>query len=380
MKKPKLLIVGAFAFLNNDPKKREIYGGVLKSTQILMESHIQEKYKIIPIDSSQISIPPPGLLIRFFYSLKRILIIITKLIKDKPHAALIFSADGLSAIEKGFMVVLCRVFGCKTMIFPRAGNLIHQLHKSSFMFVLIRFLYSHASFFLCQGNKWKEFALKEFGFKESRVIVINNWTATAELIDIGNKRSYENEDTAKVLFLGWLEEFKGIFELLDASKALLSMGIDFHLSLAGRGKAEKLAKKFVKDNGMSDKVTFLGWVEKDSLGELLKKNNIFVLPSYSEGFPNAMIEAMASGLTVVVSSVGMVPDYLKNEQEALLVKPKDRESLEKALKKVITNTELRNKLALAGQNLAYREFSSSNAISQLEKVIDKCISKHRSRK
>ena len=93
-----------------------------------------------------------------------------------------------------------------------------------------------------------------------------------------------------------------------------------------------------------------------------------------------MIEAMASGLTVVVSSVGMVPDYLKNEQEALLVKPKDRESLEKALKKVITNKELRNKLALAGQNLAYREFSSTNAISQLEKVIDKCISKHRSRK
>ncbi len=371
MNKDKLLIVGAFP-----SKDKQIYGGILKSCRIILDSPLAENFHLITIDSSQLSNPAPNMLIRSFFAFKRIILLVYKLIFASPKVALIFTSDGFSAIEKGIMCLICSFFGCKSMIFPRAGNLIIQTKKSKLMMLLVRFLYRKASIFLCQGDNWKNFAIEHIGFENKNVKIINNWTATKEHINLGIKRNYnKNEEIKKLLFVGWLEEFKGVFELLESSKELIEEGYQFHLSFAGDGNGMLKAKQYIENNNLSDFVDLYGWVDDSRLLGLLEQNDIFILPSWAEGLPNAMIEAMSSGLSVIVSKVGAIPNFINNNENGLLVDSKDKPSLKKAIKNLLDDSKLQKKLALNGHEFAKRKFSSQIGIQRLLEVIEEIIDK-----
>lgn len=371
LNKPKLLIVGAFPL-----KNKLIYGGILKSCKIILNSPISKEFRIIPLNSSQISNPPPGLFIRAFLAFVRLIKLIGKLFFFRPKVALIFVSDGAGAIEKGVMVLICSIFNCKTLLFPRAGNLITQTSNSQIMLILIKFLFKKTDIFLCQGNQWKNYAISTLGFNESRTKVISNWTATKDLIEIGENRKFESrKGAAKILFVGWLEDFKGVFELLEAAKNLSEEGFDFELTLAGKGDAENDAKKFIIKNNLTKVITFSGWIDDVRLREMLDNNEIFVLPSWAEGLPNSMIEAMASGLAVVTTSVGVINDYIVNEKNGLLVEPHSVSSLEAALKKLIVNKELTNILGMNGLTTAKINFSSEKSLNNLLEVIKEIIHK-----
>ena len=116
-------------------------------------------------------------------------------------------------------------------------------------------------------------------------------------------------------------------------------------------------------------VNFEGWIGGRELESVLKKSDILVLPSWAEGFPNAVIEAMASGLAVIVSSVGNVPDILRNGSEALLVPPKDRIALKNSISELLENDNLRQSISTTGYNFAYKNFSIEEAVLKLEKII-----------
>ena len=119
MKDIRLLVVGGFP---SDDEK--IFGGIVRSCRILEKSSIFEDLDLIKLDSTQISNPAPNFLIRLIFALRRFMRFLGILFIDKPNVALIFCSDGFSAIEKSLMLVFCKIFRCKTLIFPRAGNLI----------------------------------------------------------------------------------------------------------------------------------------------------------------------------------------------------------------------------------------------------------------
>ena len=134
MIKEKIIIVGAFPKAN-----KEIYGGILQSCKIILDSSLSKNFNLITIDSTQISNPPPNLIIRFFYALKRIAEFSYKLIIERPKVALIFTSDGFSAVEKGFMCFITSFTNCDSMIFPRAGNLIYQTKNSKVFKITITY-------------------------------------------------------------------------------------------------------------------------------------------------------------------------------------------------------------------------------------------------
>ena len=149
-------------------------------------------------------------------------------------------------------------------------------------------MFNKAEIFLCQGRKWKKFAINQIGFKPSNAITINNWTATKENIQIGLNRNYiKNEGTKKLLFVGWLEEFKGVFDLLEASKSLIQQGYKFQLTFVGDGNAKAQVKEYIKNYNLSSYIKLEGWVDDTNLTRLLENNDIFILPSWSEGLPNS---------------------------------------------------------------------------------------------
>ena len=362
--KPKLLIVGAFP-----AEGRVIYGGIAKSCKILLESSIANRFDIDALDSSQISNPPPKLFIRSVMAGRRLFILMYRLIFNRIDVVLIFSSDGASAIEKGVMVWMCYLFKRPALICPRAGNLISQTSRSPLMLKLIRFLYGYSTVFLCQGVKWKGYAINQLGLDKSKVKVVNNWTATEKQIETGKNRKSEINNTSKLIFVGWLEKYKGVFELLHACNNLHNKGIRFRLTFVGSGNAEKAAKHFVKEHNLEKCIVFFGWANSQAVDSILEKNDIFVLPSWAEGLPNAMIEAMAAGLATVVTSVGVILDYVKDGEHAIIVPPYDVAALESALTKIILDTELRKSIASNGHQLAIDSFSVEENTKRLGDII-----------
>lgn len=367
MKKPKLLIVGAF------PRSdRRIYGGILKSCSIILKSKISKEFEVITINSSQISNPPPNFFIRSILAFNRIINLFFKLISYRPDASLIFSSDGASALEKGLMILICNSFKSKTLIFPRAGRLIHQVENSKLMFKIIRSLYSKSSIFLCQGKKWEKFALNILKIEKKKVKILNNWTATDELIKIGELRNYDKNYSYKLLFVGWIEETKGVFDLIQIIKNLKMKSIDFTLTLVGGGNAEKSLKNYIKKNDLNN-VKLLGWLNSDQLINIYKNHNIFVFPSWYEGMPNALIEAMASGLAVISSSAGVISDNLNNGENALLSPPRENNIFQKNLEKIISDDKLLKRIAINGHKLSKLKFSSTKGMDDLRCIINDLI-------
>ncbi|MBL8855613.1 MAG: glycosyltransferase family 4 protein [Planctomycetaceae bacterium] len=360
----RVLMVGGFP-----PEKSHIYGGIVTSCRALKNSSIADSFEVEYVDSTQISNPPPSLPRRLLLSIQRFAIYLSRLLIFRPHAVVLFASKGASLLEKGAMAWCAKMFGIKSLIFPRNGSVMTTYRKSSLQRILFYCALKGANTFLCQGPAWKKFAVDDLGFSEERAVVVLNWTATPELIQSGTERFFRNVDRCNsCLFVGWLEQSKGVLDLLDAC-GLLKYSHQFHLTIAGRGHTEVEAKRRVVALGLSEHVSFVGWVEGDALRKLYSEHNIFILPSWAEGFPNSIIEAMASGLAVIGTAVGNIPDIVKHDVDALLVQPRDVDGLSNAMKLLFENPSRRYEIARCGHSLARRDFSLEPAVRTISAAI-----------
>ncbi|HVO47315.1 MAG TPA: glycosyltransferase family 4 protein, partial [Steroidobacteraceae bacterium] len=222
---------------------------------------------------------------------------------------------------------------------------------------------------VCQSEVWRSFAVDVLGFERSNVVVMRNWTATADLLGIGERRERRAAGApVRLLFLGWLERDKGVFELLEACRRLAATR-EFIVEIAGEGNASEEARAFVTSHGLGSIVHFRGWLRGDGLHAALRDADVLVLPSWAEGLPNAMVEAMAARLAVVVSAVGAIPEIIADGFSGMLVEPRNATALTDALAQVTGDPALRERLAGESFRIAAREFALEQAADRLAEVI-----------
>jgi glycosyltransferase involved in cell wall biosynthesis len=364
MKRSKILFVGAFP-----PPEQKIFGGIISSCQALLSSSFPERFDLVLLDSTQKSNPPPGFFIRLLYGLKRTLSFVKLLFLDRPDVVLVFPALGASLVEKGMMCWLAKGLNIPSIISPRGGALLEQVNNSWFQRFWIKLAFGGASKVLCQGPAWQRFAIEILEFKRQDAPIIFNWTASRELLDIGRKKLCQpHRGAVRLLFLGWVDEEKGIFDLIHVLSEL-ALTHDFHLTIAGKGNAEVGAKKIVIESSLTTRVTFAGWVQGVDLHDLMASSDILILPSWAEGLPNAMVESMAAGLAVGVSTVGNIPDVIRDGKEGLLFPPRDRERLKMVITRLIDDFDLRLDLAKAGHQFAEENFSVEPAVLKIQQMV-----------
>mgnify|MGYP006983862542 FL=1 len=107
----------------------------------MINSKYLDEFDIIKFDTSQISNPPPGILIRAVLALIRLFKYIFMLLTKRPRYVLVFCSDGASAIEKGIMILFSKSLGINSLIFPRAGNLMNQTKKNLLFYSVIKSLF-----------------------------------------------------------------------------------------------------------------------------------------------------------------------------------------------------------------------------------------------
>ena len=371
-KKAKVFIVGGFP-----PPTKKSYGGQVTACVKLLESLFCESHTVRTLDTTQISNPPPHFLIKLLFAIKRLIFFNIHLVFTRPDVTIIFLGAGTSALEKGVMVSCSRLFRVPVMVFPRAGALIKEYLSNKWFALYIKLTIGKSDMFLCQGVSFQKFAIEELGFKKSTSPIIPNWTASEEHLHIGYTRKYlKYSDCPEILYLGWMEDFKGVIDLLEAILILRDTQTKFHITFSGKGRASTTASSFVELHGLESYVTFTGWVDQKTKAALLETCEIFVLPSWSEGLPNSMIEAMSAGLACVLTKVGMIEDYVVSGQDALLVSPKNPSELADAMKTLLLDQSARERISKNGLLLARSNFTLEHGVSLLSSEVDRICMKN----
>ena len=177
-------------------------------------------------------------------------------------------------------------------------------------------------------ESWKSFF---FGITDGpEVVVVNNPIEPPVLMDI------VNDGKVHVLFLGLLNEAKGIYDLLEVIKSGEAKYRNcMMLHVGGNGEVDKV-KSMISEYGIGDIVMYEGWLDGERKIKLMNTCSVFVLPSYYEGLPVSILEAISYGQYIISTKVGGIPEIVNGDIGELLT-PGDRESLKMILDRVIEN-------------------------------------------
>ena len=137
-----------------------------------------------------------------------------------------------------------------------------------------------------------------------------------------------------------------------------------HFLFAGEGPLKEQTQRLVKDLKIEDKIRFLG--NRTDMPALLKASDVFVLPSYFEGLPRSVAEAMAAGLPVIATSVSGTPELVDDGITGILIPSQNSHILGQALIKLKDDKQLAVQMGKAGQDKAYREYDIQKVVHKIE--------------
>jgi glycosyltransferase involved in cell wall biosynthesis len=196
--------------------------------------------------------------------------------------------------------------------------------------------------------------LTAVGVPAQKIIELTNGVETDQ---ITARPCYTLHDPARLVYVGRLHEQKGLDTLLKALQQLLQQGVagNICLQLIGDGPLRNELAQQVQQLRISDHVEFMG--QTDQVLALLQQADIFVLPSRAEGISNALLEAMAVGLPVIVSKIPGNVDVVEHRKNGLLFTVDDPDSLTGCLTLLLNQPELRIQLGTTARNTVENHYS-----------------------
>lgn len=178
-------------------------------------------------------------------------------------------------------------------------------------------------------------------------------------------------DSARsVLCIAAHNEKKGIDVLLRAFARVLEKQPDLTLTLVGVGPLRTKHEELARDLGLDGNVVFQGWKSRAEVGALLRRCDLFVLPSRSEPFGIVIIEAMACGKPVVASAVGGIPEIIQQGENGILVEPENPAALADAIIRVLEDEGLRTKIGSNGVETVRKSFRCEHNGARYERLFE----------
>lgn len=163
--------------------------------------------------------------------------------------------------------------------------------------------------------------------------------------DIFESRHYIHSHVIKILFVSRILKEKGIFVLLEALQKLKSTGNRFHFVCVGEGPDFSAVEAYIEKADLLNCTTIVGHIsDVNKLKDYYREADIFIMPSFSEGFPRTLYEAMTFGLPIITTFVGSITSLMVDQSNCLKVNVSDVEDLSSKICNLITNTPLCEKL------------------------------------
>lgn len=323
-----------------------------------------------------------------------------KVVNNKSNSIL---SAGLSRMLQGAVITLWHMFFYPFVLIIYRHKLIHIAATSNLVFwedayyivvskifrkkVFIHYLGSFDIFYYSSGKIKKgliRFVLKKCErigvlslkvkkiicsfFDENKIIMIPSSIESSLFDNNQELLKLPNDNYTKILFLGGFDAYKkGILDIIKAIPKILEKNNKVLFVLASSKKLN------IDIHNFSENILLLDWIPLEDKIPLYNSCDIFLLPSYDEGLPYSMIEAMAAGLPIVASNVGGIPEVVKDDENGFLINPGDIENLVNKINYLIKNRNVRLKMSTNNKNLIKSSYSFENSIKKFQMIYEDLI-------
>ena len=278
---------------------------------------------------------------------------------DLVHAQYCYP-NGTAALE------ISKRLGIPNVVSIQGGDghwvgLCCKTHKQAMLAVL-----NHAMSLIIGSESFAEEVTQNHGTPAERFTIIPGATNTERFQPFQKPGSLRHP--VRLLYHGRVDQRKGVLDFIYMGHHLEQRGYHVQLLISGIGPDMQASRDLSRQLDLEDRVTFMGYAPYDRAHEVYRAGDIFLSPTYAEGFSNTILEAMACGLPIVSTrSVGVV-DCLTHDRNALLVEPGHITQLTDATQQLIDDRQLRERLAEAALQEVHEKYSWKVVARQIEAI------------
>jgi glycosyltransferase involved in cell wall biosynthesis len=265
--------------------------------------------------------------------------------------------------RKSTFLTLARIFRVPTILHLHASQIrdFYERDCGPFRRRVIRHILEHASTVIVLSKRLQVYIGTIAPL--AKTVTIHNFVDSAQIEAEAKRTSVERSSTL-LLFLGDIGHRKGIHDLVRALPAVSRWIPEVRLVAGGRGDIDAV-RRSAKELGIEKHVLLPGYVSGPEKFRLLAEAAIYVLPSYNEGVPISILEAMSVGLPIVTTPVGGIPDVIRDGEEGFLVSPGATDQLVRRIVELLSNENLRKRMGDAAQRRLRTDYSPETSLSAL---------------
>jgi len=305
-----------------------------------------------------------------------LIISIFKILKKENIKAIYYPPSGdkmVPFIRDVIMLSFLRMFDKKIIFHFHSMGYKESYEKGSiFRRFLMERIYTDIDLCVCLSKS----NLGELRFLEPR----NTKIIPYGIEDIYKKdfsettKSNKKDNPVKLLYLGNIYKSKGVSMLLDATNDLFQQGYYFEVNFIGGIKDESYRKEIENHPAYkNESVNFLGIKTGQEKWDYFNESDIFCFPTFyeNENFPVVLIEAMQFGLPIISTTWRSIPEMVESEENGILVGPKEKKGLVKAMRNLIEDSALRSKMSKKSRERYLKHFTIEGYVSAFKKVFQK---------
>lgn len=257
---------------------------------------------------------------------------------------------------------ICQFINKPYILHLRGGAYSKNKQTPRFLKNLIKKSLNKAIKIIVLGDEEKNFIIDYYNIEQTKITVLPNCVKVPEY----KQKTIDKNTRINILYLGRIDKNKGLEEIIQALSGL-SKDINYSFNIAGDGPDKDWFIVACKTK-LKNKFIYKGIVYGKAKEKLLAESHIFLLPSYFEGLPNALLEAMSYGVVPIVTPVGSIPEVVKHKENGILVDKKNSTEIKNAIELIVFNNLIYYQLSQQSYKTIAENYSLNNYIIQLNKI------------
>ena len=325
------------------------YGGMTSYTAMLQTSALFADQSSQLLDTTPAAASRKGL-VRVLQSIRRTLAVFSMVRQRRFDVVQFMTSDFLGFFEKGVMAIAAQMAGSRAVL-HLVGGFVEFYATAGWNRPIIRWLLGRMDAVIAVHPDVAAYIQRIAPGAE--IWVIPNPVVCGRIPPAPVARV---NTPPRVLFTGSLRKAKGVLDLLEVARRIRDRGVAARFIIVGEGPEAAECQAFVRTHHLEDTVELPGFVDDERKAQLLRECDLYCLPTYSEGTPISVLEAMAASLPIVSTTVGGVPFAVTHGEHGWLVRPGDLAGIERAVLHLIASPRARAEMGCRGWKRAHEAF------------------------